>query len=190
MGTSDAAVRSLVRPDQGVLSQLMWISLFAVATALGARVEIPHQPVPYTLQTMIVLLSGAFLGSRNGAVSQMLYLLSGALGAPVFSAGSFGIAALLGPTGGYLLAFPAAAAVVGYLIRRRRTLVWTLISMATGLVLIFAFGTIQLYAVAIRNLGDAILGGFLIFSWWDALKLGAAAMTYYEIAKRWPYLPR
>jgi biotin transport system substrate-specific component len=168
----------------------MWVTVFAIATVLGARVEIPHQPVPYTLQTMIVLLSGAFLGSRNGALSQMLYLLSGALGAPVFSAGSFGIATLLGPTGGYLLAFPAAAAVVGYLVQRRRTLVWTFISMASGLVLIFACGTIQLYAVAIRNPGDAFLGGFLIFSWWDALKLGAAAMTYHEVAKRWPNLPR
>ena len=172
------------------MSQLLWITFFAVVTALGARVEIPHQPVPYTLQTMVVLLSGAFLGSRNGAISQILYLVSGALGAPVFSMGAFGIATLLGPTGGYLLAFPAAAAIVGYLVQQRRTLVWTFVSMALGLVLIFACGTIQLYAVAIRNFGDAFLGGFLIFSWWDALKLTAAAMTYHEVAKRWPSLPK
>ena len=179
------SVSVLERSEQGVASQTMWIVLFAAATAIGARVEIPHQPVPYTLQTMFVLLSGAFLGARNGALSQMLYLGIGLLGAPVFSMGGFGIAKLLGPTGGYLLAFPAAAALVGYMIQQRRTLLWSFISMAAGLVLIFASGTIQLYTVVFKSWGDAFGAGFLIFSWWDVLKLSAAAMTYHEMAKRW-----
>lgn len=188
--TGNVSVRAVVRSEQGVLSQLLWIAFFAAATAVGARVEIPHQPVPYTLQTMFVLLSGAFLGSRNGALSQIFYLASGALGAPVFSVGGFGVATLLGPTGGYLLAFPAAAAITGYLVQRRRTLTWSFVSMAVGLVMIFACGTIQLYAVALKNWTDAFVGGFLIFSWWDGLKLAAAAMTYHEVAKRWAKLPQ
>jgi biotin transport system substrate-specific component len=179
----------LVRSEQSVLSQTMWVVLFAAATAVGARVEIPHEPVPYTLQTLFVLLSGAFLGARNGALSQVLYLGIGVLGAPVFSLGGFGIARLLGPTGGYLLAFPVAAAVVGYLIQFRRTLLWSFVSMAAGLAIIFVCGTVQLYAVVFRDWIAAFNAGFLIFSWWDVLKLSAAAMTYHEVAKRWAKLP-
>jgi biotin transport system substrate-specific component len=181
--------KSLVRTEQSVVTQMLWIALFAAATAIGARIEIPHQPVPYTMQTMFVLLSGAFLGSRNGAMSQILYLAAGVLGAPVFSMGGFGIVRLLGPTGGYLLAFPVAAAVVGYLVPMRRTLPWLFISMAIGLTIIFISGTIQLYAVVFRSWGDAFTAGFLIFSWWDVLKLSAAAMTYHELSKRWTKLP-
>lgn len=182
-------VSVLDHTEQGVASQMMWIGVFAAATAIGARVEIPHQPVSYTLQTLFVLLSGALLGARNGALSQMLYLAAGLLGAPVFSMGGFGIAKLLGPTGGYLLAFPAAAAIVGYLIQQRRTLAWSFLSMGAGLTVIFVCGTIQLYAIVFKNWSEAFTAGFLIFSWWDVLKLSAAAMTYHEIAKRWMKLP-
>lgn len=182
-------VSAIARPDQSVLSQMMWIAGFAAATAVGARVEIPHEPVPYTLQTLFVLLSGAFLGARNGAISQVVYLGIGLLGAPVFSMGRFGIAALLGPTGGYLLAFPLASALVGYLVAQRRTLLWSAVAMAAGLLVVFVSGTVQLYAVVFRNWSDAFSAGFLIFSWWDVLKLAAAAMIYQEIAKRWPTLP-
>ncbi|HCV43453.1 MAG TPA: BioY family transporter, partial [Bacteroidetes bacterium] len=144
---------------------------------------------PYTLQTMFILLSGAFLGARNGAMSQIIYLALGILGAPVFSMGGFGIAWLQGPTGGYLLSFPIAAVVVGYLVQVRRSLSWSLISMACGMTVIFVVGTVQLYAVVFKNWSEAFTAGFLIFSWWDILKLSAAAMTYHEIAKRWPRLP-
>jgi biotin transport system substrate-specific component len=169
-----------VRTEQSVVQQIMWIAGFAVATAIGARVEIPHQPVPYTLQTFVVLLAGAFLGPRNGAISQVAYLTAGLLGAPVFSGGGFGIERLLGPTGGYLLAFPMAATVTGFLTRQSRTLVWSFISMAAGLLVIFTSGTIQLYAVMFRNWGGAFSAGFLIFSWWDILKLSAAALIYHK----------
>jgi len=178
------------RSEQSALSQLLWIALFAAATAIGARIEIPHQPVPYTMQTLFVLLAGAFLGARNGAMSQILYLVVGVLGAPVFSMGGLGIARLLGPTGGYLLAFPVAAAAIGYLVQTRRTLPWLFISMASGLAIIFISGTVQLYAVVFKNWGDAFTAGFLIFSWWDVLKLSAAAMTYHELSKRWAKLPK
>ena len=178
-----------VRAQQGALSQLLWVVLFVAATAVGARVEIFHQPVPYTLQTMVVLLAGAFLGARDGATSQVVYLVVGLLGAPVFSMGGSGLTWLLGPTGGYLLSFPIAAAVVGYLIHTRRSLLWSFISMAIGATIIFACGTVQLYAVVIHNWANAFSAGFLIFSWWDILKLSAAAMTYHEIAKRWSRVP-
>jgi biotin transporter BioY len=61
--------------------------------------------------------------------------------------------------------------------------------MTTGLVVIFTFGTIQLYAVVFKDWSASLNAGFLIFSWWDLIKLSAAAMTYHEVAKRWAKLP-
>jgi biotin transport system substrate-specific component len=184
-----SAAQPRVLPGSTAAAQAGWVLLFAVATAAGSRLEIPHVPVPFTLQTLAVLLAGAFLGARNGAFSQAAYLLAGVAGLPVFAGGSWGAALLLGPTGGYLLAFPLAALVVGLLIDRYRTLAWSVISMAAGLLVVFILGTLQLYATTVRDFGAAVTSGFLIFSWWDILKLGAAAMIYHEAAKRWRRLP-
>ncbi|MBP1691133.1 MAG: biotin transporter substrate-specific component [Bacteroidetes bacterium] len=185
----NSSTRTLAHPwsisEQSVLVQILWISAFAAATALGARVEIPHQPVPFTLQTMMVLLAGAFLGPRNGALSQLLYLGAGSVGLPVFAGGAIGFARILGPTGGYLIAFPIAAALVGFLVSRRRSLPWTVLAMAAGLVVIFLLGAVQL-SLYVKDFPTAMSSGFLLFSWWDLLKLGAASMIYHEVAKRWP----
>lgn len=151
------------------------VLLFAALTAAGAQVEIPHSPVPYTLQTFFVLLAGALLGPRLGAVSMLAYLVAGALGLPVFSSFGFGIARLIGPTGGYLLAFPAAAFAVGHLAGARPSLGRLLLSMGAALLIVFACGTLQLRMTAIPDWSSAISGGFLIFSWWDLVKLAGAA---------------
>ena len=87
--------------------ELFWISAFSILTAFSAQVSVPFQPVPFTLQTMFVVLTGAFLGARNGAISQIIYLLLGIIGVPVFAGLSFGFFKLIGPTGGYLLSFPS-----------------------------------------------------------------------------------
>ena len=172
------------RLGEGVFAQAGWILAFTAASALAARLEIPHEPVPYTLQTLIVLLAGAVLGPRNGAISQLAYLAAGVLGAPVFAGGTFGLARLIGPTGGYLIAFPLAAAVVGFLALRRRNLLWSFVAMTSGLVVVFVTGTLHLYVFYLHNVSSAMTAGFLIFTWWDLLKLGAAAMIYNEIANR------
>ena len=94
----------------------LWILSFAVLTAIGAQIAIPVQPVPFTFQTMFVVLSGAFLGSKNGAYSQFVYLFLGCIGLPVFAQTpdfSIGIVKLFGPTGGSLLAFPLGAFIPG-----------------------------------------------------------------------------
>lgn len=171
-------------------AQAGWISLFAALTALGAQVEIPNSPVPFTLQTFFVLLSGAFLGTRNGFIAQGLYLAVGALGLPVFSGASFGLARILGFTGGYLLSFPVAAALVGYLVGLRRGYLWTLGAMFAALLIIFSVGTLYLYAVSPYSFPQAFGAGFLIFSWWDILKLAGAAAIYNELSKRFRTLPR
>src|SRR5947209_7735133 len=88
---------------------------FSLLTALSAQVAIPllWTPVPITLQTFAVLLTGALLGSRLGALAMIAYLIEGASGLPFFALGHFGLATLLGPSGGYLIAFPAAAFITG-----------------------------------------------------------------------------
>ena len=91
------------------------ILAFALLTALGAfvRIPLPFTPVPVTLQTFFVLAAGIYLGSRDAALSQLGYLAIGAVGLPVFAGGGAGFGHFLGVTGGYLIAFPIAAAMVG-----------------------------------------------------------------------------
>ena len=180
---------SLEGAKTGALVQTAWIIFFAALTAAGAQVQIPHEPVPYTLQTFFVLLSAAFLGSRNGSASQFLYLGVGLIGAPIFSAGGFGAARLFGPTGGYLLSFPIAALLVGFLVRQRQGFVWTLIAMFLGLVVVFTLGSSYLNLFYLHDFTKAFVGGFLIFSWWDVLKLFSAAAIYSEFSKRYRRLP-
>ncbi len=86
---------------------------FSLLTALAAQVVIPIGPVPITGQTFAVLLTGALLGSRLGAMAMIAYLIEGASGLPFFSGGTAGLLHLMGPTGGYLIAFPAAAFITG-----------------------------------------------------------------------------
>lgn len=181
--TRTITLKPILLRDSRILSQAAWISAFSFLTAIGAQIEIPHYPVPYTLQTLFVLLSGAILGMRNGALSQLLYISLGTLGLPVFSGFGSGLARLLGPTGGYLLAFPVAAFVVGYLVQQNKSFLWSVVSMAIGLFIIFSLGTLQLNFVYFHDWSQAFTNGFLIFSWWDVLKLFAASSIYTAICK-------
>src|SRR5207302_8075275 len=93
-------------------------ALFAAAVAAASQIAIPlpWTPVPVTLQPMLVILAGMMLGPVAGAASMLLYLAAGAAGLPVFTPiGAPGIARFVGPTGGYLIAYPAAAWVAGTL---------------------------------------------------------------------------
>jgi biotin transport system substrate-specific component len=119
----------------------------AVLTAAAAQVSfpLPFTPVPFTLQPMIVLLGGAALGSRLGMSAQVLYLLAGIAGLPVFAASPLlpqGVLRLLGPTGGFLLSYPLAAFVTGRLAERGldRRYVTSVLAMAAGLAVLFASG--------------------------------------------------
>jgi biotin transport system substrate-specific component len=179
--TASLQLRTLERQTYGV--QALWIASFALATAVGAQVQIPHQPVPYTFQTLFVLLSGALLGKRSGALSQMLYLALGLVGFPVFAGFGFGPAKLIGPTGGYLLSFPVAAFVAGALARGSRNILRTSAAMLASLLVIFTLGTLQLSLVWTHDLRTAFAQGFLIFSWWDALKLVGAVLIVHSASR-------
>ena len=118
------------------------VLVFAALTALGAHVAVPlgFTPVPMTLQTLFVLLAGVLLGPVAGAASQLLYLGLGLAGVPVFSMGGAGLPWLLSPTGGYLLAFPAAAALAGWIAGRERHRVRTAVALVAATAVIFTSG--------------------------------------------------
>ena len=172
-------------PDVRISIQILWAFSFAVLMALGAQLEIPNQPVPFTLQTFFVFMAGALLGKRSGALSMGIYLILGIAGFPVFSGGAFGLAKIVGPTGGYLLSFPIAAYVIGFLVGRRKEYWWILISVIAGALIIFSLGTIQLHFAYLHNWTLAVKSGFLIFSWWDGIKIIGAATISYSYLRRW-----
>ena len=167
-------------------SELFWIVSFAILTAIGAQLTIPVKPVPFTLQVLFVLLAGALLGAKNGAYSQLLYLALGVTGLPVFAQtgeGGFGFAQLIGPTGGYLLAFPVAAFVVGYLVNKYSGYVGVVVSMFIGYIIVLLFGTVFLNSFFLHDWSAAINGGAGIFSIWMVVKVFAAASVYFGIKK-------
>jgi len=173
-------------------SELFWVISFSILTAISAQISIPIKPVPFTLQTMVVLLAGAFLGSKNGAYSQVLYIFLGAIGLPVFAQtadGTMGFARLIGPTGGYLLAFPVAAYLVGLITEKNQKYLTVIISMFVAELVVILFGTLYLYAAYLHNFVDAIKAGAAIFTVWMVVKVFAAATIYFAVSKKQPRLP-
>jgi biotin transporter BioY len=115
---------------------------FSLLTALAAQIVIPVGPVPITAQTFAVLLTGALLGSRLGAMAMIFYLIEGAAGLPFFYGGHGGLGHLFGPTGGYLVAFPAAAFVTGAFAENGwdKRFLTSVVAMTVGSVIIILTG--------------------------------------------------
>ncbi|MDX2064561.1 MAG: biotin transporter BioY [Fimbriimonadaceae bacterium] len=101
-------------PQRSAAQETALVVLGAVLTSLCAQVAIPGNPVPFTMQTFAVTVCGLTLGARAAFLSQLTYLIAGAAGLPVFAEYSGGPQHLVGPTGGYLLSFLPAAALLGY----------------------------------------------------------------------------
>lgn len=167
-------------PRAGFLHNALLVAGASLATALAAQVAfpLPWSPVPVTGQTFAVLLSGAVLGARRAFLAQALYVTEGALGLPVFAGGAAGIATLLGPTGGYLVAFPFAAALTGFLAERGwdRRFATMLAALLLGSAVIFAAGLAGLarFLPASQLLG----AGLLPFIPGDLVKSSLAALAF------------
>jgi biotin transport system substrate-specific component len=157
------------------LAVIFVTSLTAAASQIS--IPLPFTPVPFTLQPMVVLVGAAALGARLGAASQILYLMLGLAGLPVFAyapelpPGGF---RLLGPTGGYLLAYPAAAFVTGWLAERGmdRRLPTSLAAMSVGLGTIYLSGVLWLAQSV--GLQQALALGFYPFVLVDLIKIAAS----------------
>lgn len=151
---------------------------FAALTALAAQVSfrLPWTPVPITGQTFAVLMAGATLGMSRGAASQLVYILVGALGLPVYAGAEGGWQAATGATGGYLVGFVVAAAVVGRLSERHqdRRLLTSIPAMLAGSAIVYALGVPWLaWSLGVSGT-KAIELGMAPFVIGDALKLVAA----------------
>ena len=148
VGTASSAARTGMR----VGAMLFLTALTAAAAQVS--VHLPFTPVPATLQPMVVLVGAAALGARLGASSQVLYLLLGVAGLPVFAASPIlpqGLGRLFGPTGGYLLAYPIAAFVTGALAERGfdRRYLTSMLAMMAGLAALFIGGVLWLAFFAV-----------------------------------------
>lgn len=152
---------------------------FAIALAAAAQVSlpIPGTPVPFTLGPMLVVLAGMMLGPVAGAASMLVYLAAGAAGLPVFAPGGApGLARFVGPTGGYLIAYPAAAFVAGWLAQRMPRLAGRWAAATIGIAVIFVGGIAQL-AILSGNVGQAIALGLTPFALLDVAKAFLAALA-------------
>jgi biotin transport system substrate-specific component len=166
----------LVLPAKGRTAVL--VAGGALLTVLGAQISIPvpPSPVPITGQTLAVVLAGAALGARRGAASQALYLLLG-LFLPVYADGEQGLEVVWGATGGYLVGFIVAAALVGALAERGadRRHVRAFAAFAVGQLAIFGIGVPWLKASTGMAWEDAIHNGFVIFIVGGLIKAALAA---------------
>jgi len=174
LNLADAAL-----PRAGVLRDVLLVVGASLITAAAARVAlpVPWSPVPLTGQTFAVLLTGAALGSRRAVLAQALYLIEGAMGLPFFAGGLCGPLVLAGPTGGFLLAFPVAAAVTGLCAEHGwdRRFGTTLTSMLLGsaVILVSGLAVLSQFVPADRLLA----AGLLPFLPGDVIKAVAAALV-------------
>jgi biotin transport system substrate-specific component len=154
-----------------------------VAVAAQVAVPVPLSPVPMTLQPLAVLVVGGLLGAASGGAALVTYLGLGMLGLPVFAGGGAGAAHLIGPTGGYLLAFPLAAGLAGALAPRTAGALRTLLACALGMVVIHIGGVAQL-ALLGGDPAAAFRLGFVPFLTGDLLKVGLAAAVILGVRSR------
>ena len=179
-----AAVTTRTDSRYRIAEQAGAVLFVTVLTAIAAQISVPlpFTPVPFTFQPMVVLVGAAALGSRLGMTSQILYLALGIAGLPVFAASPIlpqGAARLLGPTGGYLMSYPVAAFVAGWLAERGfdRRYLTAFVAMLCGLLVVFA-GGVSWLAFAVqpaRGFSGALASGLVPFIVPDLLKLLLAA---------------
>ena len=182
-----------IRVGERLGTRVRHIALVVAGTlfvSLCAQVYIPTLPVPFTGQTFGVLLVGGALGFRRGLVALLLYLAIGAIGIPVYAQGKSGLDVIQGVTGGYLVGFVVAAALVGRLAELGwdRRIGGALAMMAIGTAVIYAIGVPWLKVAAGLSWTDAVAGGMTKFLIWDAAKLAVAAgifpLSWWIIGRR------
>jgi len=175
------------------LQDMMYISLFAAIIGVLAffpPLPIPIIPVPITAQTLGVMLAGGILGARRGGLSLLLFIILIAIGAPLMAGGRGGLGVLIGPSGGYIMAWPIAAYVIGYLtesIKDRN--VWKLIlcNMIGSILVIYTCGITYLSIIGDLPWGSTALSS-LIFLPGDLVKIVIASVITVKINKVYPLL--
>ncbi|MFA5156667.1 MAG: biotin transporter BioY [Candidatus Omnitrophota bacterium] len=167
--------------------RVIGVGVFMTLTALGAfvRIPLPFTPVPLTMQTMFVLLAGAFLGSKLGAASQLGYILLGLSGLPIFTGAGSGMLYILGPTGGYLLGFVLAGLFIGRAVKlcpASPAAVFAVFCLA-DLVLLMS-GALWLKFSLGLTMNKALLAGVVPFIAGDIIKAFTATLIYLKSRER------
>ena len=174
--------------SRNLATDAIWVVAFSLVTAACAQISthVPFVPVPITGQTFAVLLSGAVLGWRRGFLSQVMYLAEGAAGFPVFADGSGSALHLVGSSGGYLLCFPLAAALVGYLVEQGvARSAWKLVgALVSADVLILLAGSTWLHLLFRVPYAQAWLLGFYPFLIADVAKVALVGCALPRILRR------
>lgn len=168
-------------------TRIAYAAALAALTAAFAYTAIPYplSAAPVTLQVLGVFLAGIFLGPVWGAGAMALYVVVGALGVPVFSMGGAGVGFLRGPTGGYALSFPLAAAAVGLAVHRGTELRdpadvglgWYGLGVTAGTLVVYAIGAVWMGFVLELSLAEAVVAGAIVFLPAEALKAAAAIVA-------------
>jgi biotin transport system substrate-specific component len=168
--TMNGNLLSTLWPQSQALHKLIAVALGVMLLTLASKVQVPFWPVPMTLQVLAVLLIGATAGARLGGATVLAWLGLGAVGAPVFATGA-GLAYMMGPTGGYLAGFLAAAIAVGFLADRGhgRTVGSALLMLLLGVAIIYALGLLWLGSLI--GAEKAIAAGLMPFIPAEVLKL-------------------
>lgn len=173
---------------------LAFIALFAaIMVVLGffPLIEVPFLPVPITAQSLGVMLAGSIIGARRGFLAVLLFVVLAVIGLPVLAGGRGGLGVLLGPTGGYLVAYPIGAFVVGLLTerfwRRYNLLLAIVANVVGGVLVVYLIGIPWLMVVAQLPLPTA-LGGSLIFLPGDLLKVVVAAAAAVAVRRAYPII--
>jgi biotin transporter BioY len=182
----DAVIPKVDNKILAMTGDIVLILGFAILTGISAKLKIEIWPIPITMQTFTVLLSGALLDSKRGAMSQLTYLLMGLAGLPWFSRGG-GIQYILSPTFGYILGFVFAAYLVGYLAERGwdRNIKTAILAMLIGNVLIYLPGL--LWLIRFVEIKKVLTIGLYPFIFGDLLKIllaGAILPLGWKITKR------
>ena len=157
--------------------KLVLYALFAALTAILSQIAIPlpFTPVPITLAMLSVLLSGALLGPIGGIMSQLIYILIGAVGLPVFSGFTGGLGILIGPTGGYLFGYLFCALVTGALVNKAsQKQLLLLVAMIAGILVCYFVGTIWFILVMKTTILNALLLCVVPFLLGDGIKIAVA----------------
>lgn len=156
------------------------VALFVALTIASSKIRIilPFSPVPMTMQPMAVLLAGAVLGPWLGTASQLVYIMLGLSGMPVFAGlPGAGPLVLIGPTGGYLMSYPIASFVAGWLSRKTGALVRTALALSAGLAIIYLFGLLHLALVTGTGGSGALVVGIAPFILKDLVSVGIASLV-------------
>jgi len=162
--------------------RILMVGLFSYLTFTAGliKIYIPGTPVPFTMQTFVLFIAAYYLSAKENGISQIIYVVAGMLGAPVFAAGLTGALALVGPTAGYLAGFVISGILISFIIRKagRMNYFKATLIFALGSLIILTLGMLHLVLGYRMTLSAAFCAGFLPFSASEAAKIILAAGLY------------